>query len=69
MIEDDKKEQEAYEKRLRRRLEILKQQMEAGKIKFAPGLGVKESLMAIKYGPDGEIDLNTVDGRVRSLTT
>jgi len=67
MSEDDKKEQEAYEKRLRRRLEILKQQMEAGKVKFAPGLGVKESLMAVRYGPDGEIDLNTVDGRVRSL--
>ena len=67
MSEDDKKEQEAYEKRLRRRLVILKQQMEAGKVKFAPRLGVKESLMAVRYGPDGEIDLNTVDGRVRSL--
>jgi hypothetical protein len=67
MSEDDKKEQEAYEKRLRRRLEILKEQMQAGKVKFAPGLGVKESLMAVRYGPDGEIDLNTVDGRVRSL--
>jgi len=28
---------------------------------------MKESLMAVKNGPDGEIDLNTVDGRVPSL--
>jgi hypothetical protein len=67
MVENDKNEQEAYEKRLRRRLIILKQKIEAGEVKFASGLGLRKSLMDIKCGPDGEVDLNTVDGRVRSL--
>ena len=31
------------------------------------GLKVADSLKAVRYGPDGEIDLDTVDGLVRSL--
>jgi hypothetical protein len=57
----------AYEARLRERLKILKSQLELGKVKFAEGLKVVDSLQAVRYGPDGEIDLDTVDGLVRSL--
>ncbi|MBL7252166.1 hypothetical protein ACLD02_18005 [Alloalcanivorax sp. C16-2] len=64
---DNHDEQAAYEARLRRRLELLKQELEAGKIKFAEGLGVVESLQKIRTNPDGSIDLETVDGSVRSL--
>jgi hypothetical protein len=63
-MSDDEKE---YEARLRRRLKILKQEFDSGRVKFAPGLKVIESLKAVKSGPDGEIDLATVDGLVRSL--
>jgi hypothetical protein len=50
-------------------LEILREQLEAGRIHFAPHLveETKKSLMAVRYGADGEIDLETVDGRVRSM--
>jgi hypothetical protein len=58
-----------YDDDLQYRLELLKEQIEAGKLKVAPHLtdGVRASLAAVKYGPDGKIDLATVDGRVRSL--
>lgn len=54
---------------LRRRLKILKDKMEHGKIKIADHLaeGVSESFGMVRYGADGEIDLSTVDGRVRSM--
>jgi hypothetical protein len=60
-------EQKAYEARLRRRLEILKKQFEAGKIRIAEGLQVVESLKRVRYAPDGTVDLTTVDGSVRSM--
>lgn len=60
-------EQKAYEERLRRRLKILQQQLEEGKIKIAEGLKVKESLLAVRVDQDGEIDLDTVDSLVRSM--
>ncbi|MFE0758762.1 hypothetical protein ACFW16_32695 [Inquilinus sp. NPDC058860] len=55
---------------LRWRLEVLKAQFEAGKIFIASHLAddLQRSLSAIRYGPDGRIDLATVDGRIRSLT-
>lgn len=64
MSEENAKKE--YEERLRRRLQILKQQMSEGKVHFAEGLNVIESLKAVRTGPDGEIDLSTVDGLVRS---
>jgi hypothetical protein len=67
MNDVNEEEKKAYEKRLRRRLEILKQKLEAGDVKFAPGLKIKESLRSVKYGVDGEINLETVDAKVRSL--
>src|SRR5215203_4855031 len=60
-------ERREYEQRLKRRLNILKEEMEAGTLHINPGLSVIESLKAVRYGPDGEIDLDTVDDGVRSL--
>ncbi len=68
--EEDKEEmneRKAYEERLRRRLKILQEQFKAGKVKIAKGLDVEKSLLAIRTQPDGEVDLNTVDGLVRSM--
>ena len=52
---------------MQRRLQILKKQFEAGKVKFAEGLQVIDSLKAVRYAPDGSVDLSTVDGLVRSM--
>lgn len=58
-----------YDEELRWRLEVLKAQFEDGNIKIAPNLAddFERSLMAVKYLPDGRIDLASVDGRVRSM--
>ncbi len=55
-----------YEERLRKRLPVLKKYIEEGKVKLN-SLETIKSLEKIKYGLDGEIDLSTVDGSVRSL--
>lgn len=60
-------EQTAYEARLQIRLQILKKQFDAGKIRIAEGLDVVESLKRVRSAPDGTIDLSTVDGLVRSM--
>ncbi|WP_125959525.1 hypothetical protein [Sphingomonas sp. ABOLF] len=54
---------------LRWRLDLLKKALDDGKISVAPHLaeGVKSSLNAVQLGPDGLIDLSTVDGRIRSM--
>ncbi len=54
---------------LRRRLKLLKQRLDDGKIKIAEHLadGFEDSFRKVRYGPDGEIDLATVDGRIRSM--
>ena len=54
---------------LRRRLALLKQRLSDGKMVVSEHLrdGFEESFGAVRYGPDGEIDLSTVDGRVRSM--
>ncbi len=70
MDSDDSKrdaEQNAYEERLRRRLEILRKTFEEGNIRIPDDPQITESLLAVRYGPDGEIDLNTVNGVVRSM--
>ncbi len=67
MNEESNKEKLEYEARLQRRLKILKEQLEAGKIRIAEGLQVIESLKRVQYAPDGSIDLGTVDGFVRSM--
>ncbi|WP_430009638.1 hypothetical protein [Methylophaga lonarensis] len=60
-------EEVEYEQRLRRRLKVLQEQFKAGKIRIAEGLDVEKSLLAVRTGPDGEVDLDTVDGLVRSM--
>ncbi len=67
MEEAEAKEQQEYEDRLQRRLQILKKQFDEGKIKIADGLQVIDSLEAVRYRPDGLVDLDTVDGLVRSM--
>lgn len=62
--EQDKRE---YDERLQRRLKILKKQFDEGKIKIAKGLQAIDSLKAVRYLPDGSVDLDTVDGLVRSM--
>lgn len=60
-------EQAAYEARLRRRLEVLKTELEEGNVKIAEGLQVVDSLKKVRYAADGTIDLDTVDSLVRSM--
>jgi hypothetical protein len=60
-------EEVEYEQRLRRRLKVLQEQFKAGKIRIAEGLDVEKSLLAVRIGSDGEVDLGTVDGLVRSM--
>jgi hypothetical protein len=67
MSEKKTEGQIAYEKRLRRRLKILQQKLKEGKIKIVKGLDIEKSFMAVRMGPDGEIDIDTVDGLVRSI--
>jgi hypothetical protein len=54
---------------LRRRLKLLRQELDAGKIQFAPHLAerMRRSLAAVQLGDDGEIDLGTVSPEVRSM--
>lgn len=56
-----------YEARLQRRLKILKEQFDAGKVRIFEGLQVIESLKLVRYAADGSVDLDTVDGLVRSM--
>ena len=67
MSQDKAIEEVEYEQRLRRRLKILQEQFKEGKIRIAEGLDVEKSLLAVRVGPDGEVDLDTVDGLVRSM--
>lgn len=67
MSSDPSNEKQEYEARLQRRLKILQQQIESGKVHVAKGLQVIESLDRVRYGPDGSVDLDTVDGLVRSM--
>lgn len=59
----------ANDEELRRRLEILRNYLESDKIVIAQHLAndFESSLLAVKTGADGQIDLSTVDGRVRSI--
>ena len=62
-------EQQDYEERLRYRLKILSEPLKADKVKIASHLaeGFEESFRNIKYDESGEIILESVDGRIRSM--
>jgi hypothetical protein len=66
-MSEPNKEQLEYEERLRRRLKILQEQMKQGKIHIAEGLKVADSLQAVRMDANGVVDLDTVDGLVRSM--
>jgi hypothetical protein len=65
--EPDYKPEEYQE--MQRRLRKLKETIEAGKFHADPSVadGLKESLSRVRYKGNGDIDLDTVDGRVRSI--
>lgn len=52
------------------RIFLLKEKLEAGKMKFAAHLvdDFRRSFEAIRLRPDGKVDPRTVDGRIRSCT-
>lgn len=54
---------------LHRRIELLQGKLKEGKIKFASHLvdGFWESMERVRILPDGMVDPDTVDGRIRSL--
>lgn len=56
-------------KELHRRIELLKEKLTKGQLKFAPHLidGFQKSLSKVKFLSDGIVDVETVDGRIRSL--
>ncbi|MEJ1377353.1 MAG: hypothetical protein RPU32_05165 [Candidatus Sedimenticola sp. (ex Thyasira tokunagai)] len=60
-------EDEEYNEELRRRLLILRDYFKEGKISTSKDIDIEGSLLAMKYGPDGKIDLSTVDAKARSL--
>lgn len=73
MPEEKSEEQLEYEKELRRRIKILQEKFDRGEILFSKELddieGIKRSLSTVKAKPNGEIDLDTVDGLVRALAS
>lgn len=52
---------------LHKRLMILKEELEKGRIKFAPGLKVIESLKKVRYDTNGKVDPSTVDSILVTL--
>jgi hypothetical protein len=52
------------------RVFLLRERIEQGKMRFAGHLveGFTKSMQAIRLRPDGKVDPNTVDGRVRAAT-
>ena len=48
MNDAEKKAEEDYEKRLRRRLKILQEKLKEGKIVLQKGLGIEDSLLAVR---------------------
>ena len=58
-----------YEERVKRRVLILKELLEQGKINVAEGMRgeLQESLKRARFDENGEPDLSTIDGRIRSM--
>ena len=63
------KEEKEYEERVKRRVLILKEQIEKGRIHISEHLrdGFEKSLLRVRLDKNGEPDLETVDGRIRSM--
>jgi hypothetical protein len=58
-----------YEERVKRRVLILKELLEQGKINVAEGMRgeLEESLKSARFDENGEPDLSTIDSRIRSM--
>jgi hypothetical protein len=53
---------------LRARIEVLREELEAGRVNFSTEVPLAiASIKAVRYGPDGKVDLSTVDTSVRLL--
>ncbi len=63
------KEEKEYEERVKRRVLILRDLLEKGKIKFPESMrdGLEESFSKARFDENGEPDLSTIDGRIRSI--
>tara|TARA_R100000353_G_scaffold175981_2_gene148126 strand:+ start:44 stop:1723 length:1680 start_codon:yes stop_codon:yes gene_type:complete len=63
------KEEKEYEERVKRRVLILKEQLENGNIHISEHLAddFEKSLLRVRLDKNGEPDLDTVDGRIRSM--
>ncbi|MEH6706324.1 MAG: hypothetical protein V7691_16140, partial [Galbibacter orientalis] len=63
------KEEKEYEERVKRRVQILKEQLENGNIHISEHLAddFEKSLLRVRLDKNGEPDLDTVDGRIRSM--
>ncbi len=65
----EKYQDEEYVDDLTERVFLIKQQLEAGKLKIAHHLveGFIESFKRIRLRQDGKVDPSTVDGRIRAM--
>ena len=54
---------------LHRRVMILKEELEAGRLNFVPDLQVLNALGEVRYASDGKVDPETVDASVRALAS
>ncbi len=63
------KEEKEYEERVKQRVLILKEQLEKGNIHISEHIAndFEKSLLRIRFDENGEPDLDTVDGRIRSM--
>src|ERR1700722_2889269 len=60
-------EKRGYEARLQKRLFILREKFKSRTIVIPKDPQIEKSLLAMRLAPDGSVDLNTVDGIVRSI--
>ncbi len=51
---------------LHRRVTLLKEELEAGRLKIPRGMPLVESLKKVQLSPDGKVDPDSVDGDVRA---
>ncbi|MBK6983727.1 MAG: hypothetical protein IPH32_02715 [Bacteroidetes bacterium] len=63
------KEEIEYEERVKKRVLILRELMKEGKISFAESMraGLEESFSKARFDENGQPDLSTIDGRIRSI--
>jgi hypothetical protein len=53
---------------LHKRVMLLKEEMEAGRLHFAKGIDIADSLLKVRFASDGKVDPASVDARIRALT-